>query len=302
MNDTAMPFVSVIIPVYNDSERLKTCLRALEMQTYPPEQYEVIVVDNQSDEGLDLIVAAFPHAISIVETQRSSYAARNAGILRTQGQIVAFTDSDCIPAEDWLEAGVKHLMSTSNCGLIGGKIELFFQTSGRPTAVELYDSLMHLQQHLFVNAMRFSATANLFTFKTVFDRVGLFDSRLKSGGDKEWGQRVFSAGYRLVYADDVCITHPARATFRQLRGKERRLAGGSWGAIDWKRHLPPMTWTYESILYRLPPLPPVFKILRYRNTTFCTKLTTIMLWFVMQLIIVYEKWRFRRGSNQEERA
>jgi len=59
MNEMPTPFVSVIIPVYNDSIRLRTCLQALEEQTYPQSSYEVIVVDNGSDESIEPIVAEF---------------------------------------------------------------------------------------------------------------------------------------------------------------------------------------------------------------------------------------------------
>jgi glycosyltransferase involved in cell wall biosynthesis len=59
MHHTSPVFVSVIIPVYNDPVRLKTCLQVLAEQTYPNEAYEVIVVDNGSDESIEPIVAEF---------------------------------------------------------------------------------------------------------------------------------------------------------------------------------------------------------------------------------------------------
>jgi len=59
MSKLSTPFVSVIIPVYNDSIRLRTCLQALEEQTYPKSAYEVIVVDNGSDESIEPIFAEF---------------------------------------------------------------------------------------------------------------------------------------------------------------------------------------------------------------------------------------------------
>ena len=64
MNEMSTPFVSVIIPVYNDPIRLETCLQALEEQTYPKSSYEVIVVDNGSDESIEPIVVEFPGRLS----------------------------------------------------------------------------------------------------------------------------------------------------------------------------------------------------------------------------------------------
>ncbi|HAA30818.1 MAG TPA: glycosyl transferase family 2, partial [Cyanobacteria bacterium UBA8553] len=75
------PFVSVIVPVFNDAKRLKICLDALEHQTYPKHLYEVIVVDNGSDKNEDIegVVAQFGQAIASYESIPGSYAARNKG-------------------------------------------------------------------------------------------------------------------------------------------------------------------------------------------------------------------------------
>ena len=119
-------FVSVIIPVFNDAKRLKICLAALEKQTYPQDYYEIIVVDNGSDKSLENVVRQFPRVKLACCLDPGSYAARNHGIYIAKGEILAFTDSDCIPARDWLETGVKCLLTTANCGLLAGKIEIFF--------------------------------------------------------------------------------------------------------------------------------------------------------------------------------
>ncbi|MDJ0594376.1 MAG: glycosyltransferase family A protein [Pleurocapsa sp. MO_226.B13] len=218
-------FVSVIIPVFNDRDRLEICLTALEGQTYTKDNYEAIVVDNGSDESLENLVEKFPQAKLAYCQRPGSYAARNHGIALAKGEILAFTDADCIPQPDWLETGVKRLLDTTNCGLLAGKIELFFQNRDRPTIVELYDWATFFHQKQYIEAQKYGATANIFTYKSVFDRVGLFNSQLKSGGDKEWGQRVFAQGYNSVYAAEVCVAHPARHSFRQMYRKVARVRG-----------------------------------------------------------------------------
>ncbi|MBO1348747.1 MAG: glycosyltransferase family 2 protein [Hormoscilla sp. GUM202] len=99
--------VSVIIPVYNDAEPLRTCLECLENQTYPKESYEVIVVDNASQSDTASVVNEFSQAMITYEKKPGSYAARNKGISVAKGEIIAFTDADCIPAADWIEKGVE---------------------------------------------------------------------------------------------------------------------------------------------------------------------------------------------------
>ncbi|MGB3190501.1 MAG: glycosyltransferase [Limnoraphis sp.] len=226
MNQFDEDFVSVIIPVYNDTKRLKQCLQALEKQTYPPNKYEVIVVDNASEENVKDVVSQFVQARLTFENCPGSYVARNRGISVAQGEILAFTDADCIPKENWIETGCKHLLSLQKPGIVAGNIEIFFQTPSNPTPVELYDSITNLQQKKIAEQAHFAATANLFTFKKLFNEVGLFNQQLKSGGDSEWGKRAYSLGYPIQYAEDCCVAHPARSSFAQLYKKSIRIKGG----------------------------------------------------------------------------
>lgn len=232
MEPTSSPFVSVIIPVFNDAEHLRICLVALEQQTYAKSLYEVIVVDNGSDDAENVaeIVAQFGQAIFAAEQRPGSYAARNQGIALAKGDVIAFTDADCIPASDWLEKGIAHLLQTPNCGLVVGRINIFFQNPDRLTLVEQYERVMGFQQREHLERYKYGSTANVFTFKHVIDRVGMFDATLKSNGDFEWGRRIYSHGYPQVYADDTCIAHPARHSFAQLHKRSVRLAGGIYDA------------------------------------------------------------------------
>ncbi|WP_406672106.1 glycosyltransferase, partial [Natronospira sp.] len=87
--------VAVIVPVYDDARRLAGCLRALEEQTYPADRYQVLVVDNGSGEDIAGVCRAFPRVRCVSEPRPGSYAARNKGIACTEGEFLAFTDSDC---------------------------------------------------------------------------------------------------------------------------------------------------------------------------------------------------------------
>lgn len=229
MSEGEQPFVSIIIPVYNDGEPLKTCLESLENQTYPKERYQAIVVDNGSDEDIASVVKNFSQAITIYEEKPGSYTARNKGISVAPGDAIAFTDADCIPAADWIEKGVENLLRVPNCGLVAGKIEFFCKEPGQPTAIEFYDMIFFLNQKTYIKEKKFGATANLFTWKNVFDKVGVFDAQLKSGGDHEWGNRVYARGYQLIYAEDARVKHPARSSFRQLYKKVMRINKNIYG-------------------------------------------------------------------------
>jgi cellulose synthase/poly-beta-1,6-N-acetylglucosamine synthase-like glycosyltransferase len=220
------PFVSVVIPVYNDPGRLPKCLAALEEQGYPSDRYEVIAVDNGSDTSIESLAKAFPHVRTALEMTPGSYAARNRGIALASGPVIAFTDSDTLPCPDWIEKGVEALYATPNCGLVGGRISHFVKDPARPTAVELYDLVCALPQKEFINTYGFAATANIFTFREILEKVGAFNPVLKSSGDREWCDRVVDAGYSLKYAEEACVEHPARYDFGEAYSRTRRLVSG----------------------------------------------------------------------------
>lgn len=223
------PFVSVIVPVFNDTAGLTLCLQALVQQTYPCESYEIIVVDNNSDADISAVVQRFKGVSLLHEAQPSSYAARNCGIRAAVGEAIAFTDADCIPQPNWLEQGIQALLSEPKLGLVAGRIEIFHQTPDQPTPIELYDTLhFPLPQQALLEAEQFGATANVFTFKHVLDDVGPFNANLKSGGDTQWGPLVVQGGYGQLYCDTAVVLHPSRHTFAKLRSRALRLIGGRY--------------------------------------------------------------------------
>ena len=217
--------VSVIVPVYKGMDVIEKCLSALEVQTYISEDYEIIVIDNGENPGIEGLVAQFGQARLLREKKPGSYAARNLGIINSCGDIVAFTDADCVPNNDWIQNGVKSLLLHKKQGAIGGDVRIFTMNP-RPTSVELYEQTMSLNQYKYIRYHKFAVTANLYTFRSVIDVVGMFDEKLKSGGDYEWCQRLRNAGYEVVYAKDVVVLHPARATLKQLYLKVTRVVGG----------------------------------------------------------------------------
>lgn len=230
--------VSVIVPTYCDAEQLELCLKALEHQTLASQNYEVIVVNNNVNDNLEPLIARFSKAILVVEPKPGSYSARNAGLDIASGEIIAFTDADCIPEPDWLEKGRARLVATPNCGLVAGNIRLFYRDPDAPNPCELYEQLFAFPQKRFLEQDHYGATANVFTYRKVIDDVGGFDSELKSGGDLHWGQKVYAAGYAMVYAPEVCINHPARSGIQELHKKLRRVVKGHCNLIHETSTLP----------------------------------------------------------------
>lgn len=220
------PRVTVIIPVHDDADRLVRCLAALRAQTYPG-PIEIVVVDNASHQDVAAALPADPPVRLLHEPRPGSYRARNAGIAAATGDLLAFTDADCLPRPTWLERAVERLDSDPAIDAIGGRIELLFRDGAHPTTgPEIYEVRHTFRQDRYVAEWSFSATANLVTRAAAVSRVGPFDARLRSGGDLDWGRRLAAAGGRMVYDPDVVVEHPSRPGWRDLVVKSGRVAGG----------------------------------------------------------------------------
>ena len=217
--------VSVIIPVFNDSERLKSCLDSLSRQTYPRDQFEIIVVDNGSEESPRDLVNSYTQCRLLDESKPGSYAARNRGLKEARGDLIAFTDADCLPDPEWLTLGVA-MLDDSETDVVGGDIQIFPARQDAPTAVELYDVAFGLPQKNNIRIHGRCMTANLITRRTVFDRIGTFDETVYGGGDHQWCNRLREDGGTVAFCPSAVVRHPARHRLNDLMRQARREVGG----------------------------------------------------------------------------
>lgn len=226
----SVPTVTVIVPVFNDVDRLRTCLECIAAQDHPGVT-SVIVVDNAST--VDLLPALPPGdaRFSLIrEERRGSYAARNAALPFADTDYVAFTDADCRPHPGWVSAAIARLQADDQPDAVGGEIRLVFGGGEAPvTGPELYESAHEFDQRQFVESMGFAATANLVVTRGILERVGPFNAHLQSGGDDEWGHRLRDCGGRMVYCAEAIVDHPARSTWPELTKKAVRVAEGMAG-------------------------------------------------------------------------
>jgi glycosyltransferase involved in cell wall biosynthesis len=223
---SAPPAVSVIIPVRNDPDSLGRCLDALRAQTFPAGDFEVIVVDNASTQDLGGVRRGHPEARWFRDEGSGSYSARNAGIREARGSVIAFTDADCIPDPRWLETGVAAL--GSGAGVVGGELVWLDPVGRGLNSWEILETVMFALGSIrqLIEERGFAITANLFTRREAFDRVGMFDDKLRSAGDREWVQRAVAGGLALRYCGEAIVRHPRRSTARDFLRKQRRLVGG----------------------------------------------------------------------------
>jgi glycosyltransferase involved in cell wall biosynthesis len=222
MSRDEAPRVSVVIPVLNGEHLLAGCLDALAGQHGAP-QFEVVVVDNGSTDATADIAQTHPIRAHVLhESARGPYAARNTGIAKAAGEVLAFTDCDCEPEPGWLAAGLAAI--DAGADLVGGRIVQ--RHNANPSVWERYDRATYLRQDRFVTEMGFAATANLFVRADVLRTIGGFVPELVASGDFELGQRARTAGFSLVYAADARVLHHPRSTLRDTWELHRKLGSG----------------------------------------------------------------------------
>ncbi|MFP8951762.1 glycosyltransferase [Natrialbaceae archaeon A-arb3/5] len=225
--DNISPKASVIMPVYNDPEGVHVTLKSLMDQT--TNIYEVLPVDNNSTDNTSNMIGEvesnypdFVYPQKEVSVQ-SSYAARNNGIEHATGEIILFLDADMWVPETWIEEMVKVLKS-NEYDYLGCNVEVV--ADDQPNFWERYEQSLSFPVETYLEDKHFAPTCALAVRREVFEEVGLFDERLESGGDKEFGQRVHCAGFDQGYAEDVTAYHPARESWDALHSKALRIGRG----------------------------------------------------------------------------
>jgi glycosyltransferase involved in cell wall biosynthesis len=115
--------LTVIIPTFNRAPLLRLALEALTRQERSPD--EVIVVDNNSSDNTQAVVREFESRLPLkylVETQRGAAEARNLGIRHATGDVLAFTDDDCVPDAKWLRFIELSFLRDPAIGMVAGKV------------------------------------------------------------------------------------------------------------------------------------------------------------------------------------
>ncbi len=113
--------VSVVIPVYNEADRIHDCLQAIADQRVQP--FEVIVVDNNSTDGSGAIARAFPFVTVLHEKRQGVVYARDRGFNAARGDIIARIDADTIITDNWIETLIA-LFADSELDLVTGSVSL----------------------------------------------------------------------------------------------------------------------------------------------------------------------------------
>jgi glycosyltransferase involved in cell wall biosynthesis len=217
-----LPFVSVIIPIYNGEADLPDLLACLAAQRYPADRVEYLLVDNGSSDRTWAMLQAADNVTPLKEaTIQGSYAARNAGIRAAQGSILAFTDADCRPEPQWLLDLVAGFNDPA-VGLVIGEIQALPGNSLLERYADRQDTLS--QKHTIANAFcPYGQTANLGIRAAVLAETDLFRPHLTTGGDADICWRILrETEWQWAFAESAIVRHRHRRSWAELLSQWRR--------------------------------------------------------------------------------
>ncbi|NUN24925.1 MAG: glycosyltransferase [Candidatus Jettenia caeni] len=190
--------VSVIIPSFNSAKTIEDTLESIMDQNWP--DIQIIIQDGRSTDDTKTIVTKYPMAISgwQSETDNGIYDAMNKGIKRATGEIIAILNSD----DAWLPGTLDRVASVfsrnPDVGIVSGSIEVW-EDSPDGAQVILQSSLLHLHKGLTV---QHPAT---FVRRSVYERVGFFNTRYQIGADYDFVLRCLMANIPCIIIDDILV-------------------------------------------------------------------------------------------------
>lgn len=226
-----VPSVSVVVPARNAERTIDECIRSLLALDYPADRLELRVVDNDSDDGTAAVLRRHDDRIVAVhELRRGPAAARNAGLRGATGEVVAFTDADCVVEPDWLAHLVAPL-EDPRVGIAGGTI-----LARRPANdVERFGEAIH-DHRLAIEVFEpgYVITMSWASRRDVLAELGGFDERFIRAEDVDLSYRATQAGYTLAFAPAAVVHHRNEDS---LPGLFREgFAHGFYGVQARKRH------------------------------------------------------------------
>jgi GT2 family glycosyltransferase len=211
------PKVSVIVCSYNGGQTLEACLRSLKKLNYP--DYEVVLVDDGSKDNTKEIVSHHPWVKTIHQPNMGLSVARNVGAAHASGEIIAYTDSDCMADPDWLYYLVGTLLSGDYAGVGGPNISPPAQNwhqacvaaaPGGPSHVLLTDVVA---EHI--------PGCNMAFHRWAFDKVGGFDPEYrKAGDDVDFCWRLQQEGQVIAFSPSAIVWHYRRFTLKAFRKQQ----------------------------------------------------------------------------------
>ena len=227
----AHPTISVIIPAYNASKTIRANIQAILDQTHSP--YEIIIVDDGSIDNTAAIIQSFSNVKYIYQDNAGPATARNTGAKAATGDVLFFTDSDCVPNQDWLAKAISGF-EESGVGVVCGSYDI--ANADSILARGIHAEILYRHHHLMPERPKAFGSYNFGVKKNVFFEVGGFSEQYAqaSGEDNDLSYKIRKAGYDIYFQKAALVKH--HHPTKVMRYLKEQFRHGYWRAKMYGDH------------------------------------------------------------------
>ena len=224
------PFISIIVPAYNAAETLGECLAALLDQSIPRSEYEVIVVDDGStDETQEVAKKCGVRLLS--QPNQGPGAARNLGVSQAGGEIILFTDADCVPTKEWIEEMIKPFAESGVVAVKGAYRTRQRGLLARFIQAEFEERYALLERERYVDFVDSHSAAYR---KVEFLATGGFDPNFLLSEDVDLSYKLSRLGHKMIFNPKAIVYHRHPETlWAYFRAKFQR---AYWRTKSYRQH------------------------------------------------------------------
>jgi glycosyltransferase involved in cell wall biosynthesis len=222
------PLFSVVIPTYDCAQPLRSCLEGLTAQKFSRDEFEVIISDDGSPMAMEPVAVPFRDRLRltvVTHPNRGPGTARNRGVDRAQGTYLAFIDSDCVPAPDWLAALASRFARTPDHLICGGIVNAL-PANPFSAATQLIVTFVHEYYARQREGERFFNSTNIAVPAEGFRQLGGFNEFLFTSEDYDLCHRWQHTGYEMTYAPEALVYHAHVLTFASFCRQHFRYGRG----------------------------------------------------------------------------
>jgi succinoglycan biosynthesis protein ExoA len=218
-----LPFVSIIMPVYNERDFLEKSLRSVLAQDYPSHRFEILIADGMSNDGTREIIHAFseehPNFKLVDNPGKIVPTGMNAALQHANGEVIIRVDGHCMIAKDYVYKCVQYLQ-TGDIDGVGGPMQTIGETPVAEVIAVAMSSIFGVGGSAFRTTTGKSMLVDSIPFpaytKAIIQKAGLYDEELVRNQDDEYNYRLRSMGARLLLAADVQSKYYSRGSLQKL--------------------------------------------------------------------------------------
>ncbi len=224
--------ISVIVPAFNAQNTIGQTLKALQEQDLS-DKFEIIVIDDGSVDQTAKIVQSFVGVRYLYQDNAGPAAARNHGARLAQGQILAFTDSDCIPHKNWLSSLMRGFVEKDVAVVMGS---YGIANDKNLLAYCVYKEILFRHSRLLPEYPKVFGSYNFCVKREVFDQVGGFNElyRHASGEDNDLSYKIVSKGLRIYFDRQALVDHYHPVQIKKYLKEQFR--HGYWRAVMYRKY------------------------------------------------------------------